>query len=149
VSTLAPPKKPASPRHRAREFVIQGLYQHLIAGQDAAAIITQAESAGGFDKVNRELYDVLLDGTLGNLVALQNELEPHIVRPWVEVSPIERCILLLAVCELRNHPETPYRVVINEAIELAKAYGGTDGHKFVNGVLDKLGAELRPHEVRH
>lgn len=139
---------PGSPRHRAREFVLQGLYQHLVGGQDEAAIIVQAESAAGFDKVNRELYDRLLSGVLGDLPALQALLEPHIARAWTEVSPIERGILLLAACELRDHPETPYRVVINEAIELAKTYGGTDGHKFVNGVLDKLALQLRSHEAK-
>lgn len=139
--------KSISPRHRAREFVVQGLYQYLVGGQDAAAIITQAESVAGFEKVNRELYDSLLDGVLDDATALQMLLEPHIERPWTEVSPIERGILLMAACELKRHPETPYRVVINEAIELAKSYGGTDGHKFVNGVLDKLAPELRPHEI--
>lgn len=137
-----------SPRHRAREFVIQGLYQHLVGGQDAAAIIVQAESVAGFEKAHRGLYDALLDGVLDNTAALQALLEPHIERPWAEVSPIERGILLMAACELRDHPETPYRVVINEAIELAKSYGGTDGHKFVNGVLDKLAPQLRSHEIQ-
>jgi N utilization substance protein B len=137
----------ASPRHRAREFVVQGLYQHFVGGQDAAAIIVQAESVAGFDKVNRELYDSLLDGVLNDEPGLQALLEPHVARPWAEVSPIERGILLLAACELRGHPETPWRVILNEAIELAKSYGGTDGHKFVNGVLDKLAPELRPHEA--
>ena len=136
-----------SPRHRAREFVVQGLYQHMVGGQDAAAIVAQAESAGGFDKANRELYDRLLAGVLADTAGLQALLEPHIERPWAEVSPIERGILLLAACELRDHAETPYRVVLNEAIELAKSYGGTDGHKFVNGVLDKLAPALRPHET--
>lgn len=147
MSAEKPRKVPASPRHRAREFVTQGLYQHLVGGQDAAAIIVQAESVGGFDKINRELYDALLGGVLKDLPALQALLEPHIARPWAEVSPVERGILLLAACELRDHPETPWRVVLNEAIELTKSYGGTDGHKFVNGVLDKLAPELRPHEV--
>lgn len=141
------PGKPTSPRHRAREFVVQGLYQYLVGGQDAAAIIVQAESVSGFDKINRPLYDVLLDGVLNDAATLQALLEPHIERPWAEVSPIERGILLMAACELRDHIETPYRVVINEAIELTKAYGGTDGHKFVNGVLDKLAPQLRPHEI--
>ena len=141
-------KPPSSPRHRAREFVVQGLYQYLVGGQDAAAIITQAESAGGFERANRALYDALLEGVLTNAATLQALLEPHIERPWVEVSPIERGILLLAACELQYHPDTPYRVVINEAIELTKSYGGTDGHKFVNGVLDKLAPQLRPHELR-
>ena len=140
-------KSPSSPRHRAREFVVQGLYQHLVGGQDAASIIAQSESVAGFDRVNRELYDSLLDGVLTDAADLQALLAPHIERPWVEVSPIERAILLIAACELKHHPETPYRVVINEAIELTKSYGGTDGHKFVNGVIDKLAPELRPHEI--
>lgn len=142
-----PAKAPSSPRHRAREFVVQGLYQHLVGGQDAAAIIVQAESVAGFDKAHRPLYDSLLDGVLINLPALQTLLEPHVERPWSEVSPIERGILLMAACELRDHPETPYRVILNEAIELTKSYGGTDAHKFVNGVLDKLAPELRPEET--
>lgn len=140
-------KAPASPRHRAREFVVQGLYQHLVGGQDHAAIVAQAESVAGFEKAHRPLYDSLLSGVLDDRQALQALLTPHLARPWAEVSPIERSILLLAACELRDHPETPYRVVINEAIELAKSFGGTDGHKFVNGVLDKLAPLLRPHEI--
>ena len=147
MNTEKPKKAPSSPRHRAREFVIQGLYQHLVGGQDAAAIIVQAESVAGFDKVHRPLYDSLLEGVLENATELQRLLEPHVERAWAEVSPIERGILLMAACELRDHPETPYRVVINEAIELAKSYGGTDGHKFVNGVLDKLAPALRPDEI--
>lgn len=147
MSTAEKPHKPSSPRHRAREFVVQGLYQHLVGGQDAAAIIAQAESVAGFDKAHRPLYDALLEGVLENAATLQALLEPHVERPWAEVSPIERGILLIAACELHDHPETPYRVIINEAIELAKSYGGTDGHKFVNGILDKLAPQLRPHEV--
>lgn len=112
-----------------------------------AAIIVQAESAGGFDRVNRPLYDALLNGVLQDPAALQTLLAPHIARNWEEVSPIERGILLMAACELRDHPETPWRVILNEAIELAKSYGGTDGHRFVNGVLDKLAPQLRPHEI--
>jgi N utilization substance protein B len=137
-----------SPRHRAREFVVQGLYQHLVGGQDEAAIRVQAESVAGFDKVDNGLYGVLLAETLGDSAALQEALAPLVDRAWHEVSPIERSILLLGACELKHHLETPYRVVINEAIELAKTYGGTDGHKFVNGVLDKLAPSLRPDEAR-
>ena len=135
-----------SPRRRAREFVIQGLYQAQIAGQDAAAIQVQAEGVVGFDKIDRELYDALLAETLAHMEAIKVDLAPFIDRPWDEVSPIERSILLLGACELKLHLETPYRVIINEAIELAKTYGGTDGHKFVNGVLDKLTPILRAAE---
>lgn len=139
---------PRSPRRRAREFVLQGLYQSLVGGQDEAAIQVQAEGVSGFDKIDGPLYQTLLNETLGYTDTLKTDLAPHIDRPWDEVSPIERGILLLAACELRYHLETPYRVVINEAIELAKSYGGTDGHRFVNGVLDKLAPHLRPTETR-
>ena len=137
-----------SPRRHAREFVIQGLYQWQVGDQDEAAIQVQAESVAGFDKADRELYLALLRETRQQAASLQAELAPHIDRHWDEVSPIERCILLLGACELKLHPETPYRVIINEAIELAKTFGGTDGHKFVNGVLDKLAAVLRSGETK-
>jgi N utilization substance protein B len=137
-----------SPRRRAREFIVQGLYQWQVGGQDEAAIQMQAEGVAGFDKADGELYTTLLAEARQNVEALKLELAPHIDRSWEEVSPIERCILLLGACELKLHVETPYRVIINEAIELAKTFGGTDGHKFVNGVLDKLAAVLRPTEMR-
>jgi len=137
-----------SPRRRAREFVIQGLYQWQVGGQDAAAIRVQAEGVAGFDKADNELYGTLLAETRQSAEALQLDLAPHIDRAWDEVSPIERCILLLGACELKLHPETPYRVIINEAIELAKTFGGTDGHKFVNGVLDKLASVQRAKEIK-
>ncbi len=136
-----------SPRHRAREFVVQGLYQALVGGQDEAAIRAQAETVAGFEKADTALYRTLLAETLADTAALRELLAPHVDRAWDEVSPIERGILLLGACELKHHPETPYRVVINEAIELAKTFGGTDGHKFVNGVLDKLAPALRPAEA--
>lgn len=135
-----------SPRRRAREFVVQGLYQRFIGGQDEAAIQLQAEGVAGFDKADRELYDALLAQTLTQSDVLQADLAPFVDRPWKEISPVEQSILLLGACELKFHPETPYRVVINEGIELAKTYGGTDGHKFVNGVLDKLALVLRATE---
>lgn len=136
-----------SPRRRAREFVVQGLYQWQVGDQDAAAIQVQAEGVAGFEKADGALYGTLLAETRQHAEALRLDLAPHIDRAWDEVSPVERCILLLGACELRLHPDTPYRVVINEAIELAKTFGGTDGHKFVNGVLDKLAPQLRPDEV--
>ena len=137
-----------SPRRRAREFIVQGLYQWQVGDQDAAAIQVQAEGVAGFNKADGVLYSTLLVETRQNAEALKLDLAPHIDRPWVEISPVERCILLLGACELKLHPETPYRVIINEAIELAKTFGGTDGHKFVNGVLDKLGGVVRPEEAR-
>lgn len=137
-----------SPRRRAREFIVQGLYQWQVADQDEAAIQVQAESVAGFDKADSQLYATLLTETRQQAEALKRDLAPHLSRSWEEVSPIERSILLLGACELKCHIETPYRVIINEAIELAKTFGGTDGHKFVNGVLDKLAAEFRAEEIR-
>lgn len=137
-----------SPRRRAREFVIQGLYQWQVGDQDEAAIQVQAEGVAGFDKADSQLYATLLAETRQKAEALKLDLAPHISRSWEEVSPIERSILLLGACELKHHVETPFRVIINEAIELAKTFGGTDGHKFVNGVLDKLAPQLRPSEAK-
>ncbi len=137
-----------SPRRRAREFVLQGLYQWMVGGQDQAAIEGHVVGVTGFDKTDQTLYRALLTQTIDHASTLQQALTPYITRPWHEISPVERGILLLAACEFSHFPETPYRVILNEAIDLAKDYGGTDGHKFVNGVLDKLIVDLRPHEVR-
>lgn len=146
-----PVKKPAStsksPRRRAREFALQGLYQWRIGGADEAAIEAHVQEIAGFDKADRNFYQALLRGVLKARADLVAAIEPCLDRKFDELSPIEASILLLGGYELEAHPETPYRVIINEAIELAKSYGGTDGHKYVNGVLDKLAAKLRPVEV--
>jgi N utilization substance protein B len=136
-----------SPRRRAREFALQGLYQWQLAGHDVPAIEAHLAAAGGFDKVDRDLFDLLLRGAIAEAAELQAQIEPQLDRPYAELSPVERAILLLATFELKRHLDAPYKVVINEAIELAKSYGGTDGHKYVNGVLDKLAAAMRPEEV--
>lgn len=136
-----------SPRRRAREFVVQGLYQWQVGDQDAAAIQVQAEGVAGFDKADGPLYSTLLGETRKNAEELKLDLAPHIDRAWDEVSPVERCILLLGACELKLHPETPYRVIINEAIELAKTSAAPTATNLWNGVLDKLAAVLRATEM--
>ena len=136
-----------SPRRRAREFVLQGLYQSHVGGHDEAAIEAQLTDSEGFNKADREFFLRLLRGVLAQQVQLQEQLRAHLDRPFPELSPIEASILLTGAYELVNCPQTPYRVVINEAIELAKGFGGTDGHKYVNGVLDKLAAKVRTAEV--
>lgn len=136
-----------SARRRAREFALQGIYQALLSGNGIALIEDQVQQAPGFDKADRELFITLLRGTLNDTAALEAEFAPFIGRTVAELSPIERAVLLLATHELERHIEVPYKVVINEAIELAKSYGGTDGHRFVNGVMDKVAAKLRPVEV--
>lgn len=136
-----------SPRRRARELALQGLYQWRIGGNDEAAIEAHLADVEGFDKADREFFAGLLRGVLAQQAELQEQLQAFLDRPFAELSPIEACILLAGAFELANFPQTPYRVIINEAIELTKGFGGTDGHKYVNGVLDKLAFKLRPVEV--
>jgi N utilization substance protein B len=136
-----------SPRRRAREFALQGLYQWLVAGNEVAAIEAHLASVAGFEKADHVLFAALLRGTIEDAVALQALVTPHLDRPYSELSPVERAVLLLATREFEHHVETPYKVVLNEAIELAKSYGGTDGYKYVNGVLDKLAVQLRAAET--
>jgi N utilization substance protein B len=140
----APPK---SARRRAREFVLQGLYQWRVGGADEAAIEAYAPEMEGFAKADREFFVGTLRGVIGQQDQLVERISTYIDRPFGELSPIEACVMMLGSFEMLNHPETPYRVIINEAIELTKAFGGTDGHKYVNGVLDKVAAVLRPDEV--
>ena len=135
-------------RRRAREFALQGLYQWQLAGTDPETIARQLADARGFDKVDAGYFKGLLEGVVAAAPELERTIAPHLDREYSRLSPVERGILLLAGYELAHQPEVPYRAVINEAVELAKEYGGTDGHKFVNGVLDKLAAKLRQAEMR-
>lgn len=144
----ANPGKNRSPRHRAREFALQGLYQWLLNKDDATAISAHIRNAHGFDKADAPHFDQLISGTIRDADLLRGHLKALLDRPVDELSPVEHAILLIGAFELASHPEIPYRVVINEAVELAKSFGGIDGHKYVNGVLDKLAAHLRADEVR-
>ena len=135
-------------RRRSREFALQGLYQWQLSGSDPATIARQLGEAKGFDKVDADYFKTLLEGAVGAALDLEKAITPLLDRAYSRLSPVERGILLLAGYELAHRPEVPYRAVINEAVELAKSYGGTDGHKFVNGVLDRLAAQLRQGEKR-
>ena len=142
-------KKPApkSARRRSRELALQGLYQWLVGGADTAEIEAHMREQEGFDKCDREHFDALLHGCIDGAAALDAVLARHTDRKTAQLSPIEHGALLIGVYEMKFCLDVPYRVAINEAVELAKAFGGTDGHKFVNGVLDKAAADLRPAEV--
>ena len=139
---------PKNARRRSREFALQGLYQWQLAGARITEIKQHLATVTGFDRADGEYFSALLSGVINHAAGLEEALQPHLDRKIAELSPIERSILLIAAFELSNLPEVPYRVVINEAVELAKSYGGTDGHKYVNGVLDKLAALVRPDEAR-
>ena len=140
----------ASPRRASREFAMQGVYQWLFTGATPAVVLRNLKEESelqGFDKADADFLSAELKGTIGEAEDLRARLEPLADRKWDEVSPIEKAILLIAAWELVHNPEIPYRVTINEAIELGKRFGGTDGHKYVNGVLDKLAQAVRPDEV--
>ncbi len=146
-SQHANPNKSRTPRHRAREFALQGLYQWLMSREDAGVIDAHIRNAHGFDKADREHFDILLHGTIRDAASLREEIVPYIDRAIDQLSPVEHAALLIGTFELKHHIEIPYKVVINEAVELTKSFGGIDGHKYVNGVLDKLAAQLRATEV--
>ena len=137
-----------SARRRSRELATQGLYQWLLSGAPGGEIDAQLRGAQGFDKADHEHLDALLHGVIRDSEALSADLTPCLDRPIDQLSPVERAVLLVAAFELKNHVNIPYRVVINEAVELAKTFGGADGYKYVNGVLDKLAAQLRPAEAQ-
>jgi N utilization substance protein B len=115
--------------------------------EDAGAIDAHIRNAHGFDKADAEHFDLLLHGTIRDVDNLRSEIVPLIDRAIDQLSPIEHAALLIGAFELKHHIEIPYKVVINEAVELTKSFGGIDGHKYVNGVLDKLAASLRATEV--
>jgi N utilization substance protein B len=139
--------KPPSARRRSREFAMQGVYQWIFTGASHSDILKNLSEMEDFKQADNGFLTAELRGTIGEAEGLREKLEPLADRKWDEVSPVERAILLIGAWELVHSPEIPYRVTINEAIELGKRFGGTDGHKYVNGVLDKLAASVRPEEV--
>ena len=141
-------RRAKSARRRSREFAVQGLYQWLLSHEDAGAIEAQITEAVGFAKADAEHFQDLLHGAIRDADLLHAEIAQYIDRRVDELSPVEHATLLVGGYELLRHVEIPYRVVINEAVELAKTFGGTDGYKYVNGVLDRVAGKLRPHEAR-
>ncbi len=136
------------PRTKARRAAVQALYQAQVNNEapqkDALEFVT-AEYA---DKIDRKYFTTLIEGTIKHQQAIDAELAQAVDRSLDSVDPVEVSVLRLAVFEFMHLPEIPYRVVLNEAVELAKSFGGEQGHKYVNGVLDKMGARLRPHEYQ-
>ncbi|MBV8465257.1 MAG: transcription antitermination factor NusB [Burkholderiales bacterium] len=137
-----------SARRRAREFAVQGLYQWQLTGESVPAIERfLRDSSTSFGRADEALFREIFYGAMRDAADLKERIVPHLDRDEVDVSPVERAILIVGAFELINKLDTPYAVIINEAIEIAKTFGGTDGHRFVNGVLDKLALETRAAEV--
>lgn len=149
TATSTGPRKASakSARTRAREFALQALYQHLVGRNEATAIDQFTRDLSGFHKADSVHYDALLHGAIAEAAELDALILPLLDRKMAEISPIERAVMWIGVWELRHAPDVPWRVVLNECIELAKEFGGTDGHKYVNAVLNGLAPKLRPLEV--
>ena len=134
-------------RRLSRELALRALYQWRLTGDDLARLLVQAEEAEEYPEANTGFLKKLLEGILAEAEALNQALARHLDRPVDQLSPIEHGILLIGAYELSHSLDVPYKVAINEAVNLAKAYGGTDGHKYVNGVLDKLAKDVRRVEI--
>ena len=147
TSTGAREAASKSARSRSREFALQALYQHLISGNAASDIDAFTRDLAGFHKADAAHYDALLHGCIENADALNVKITPHLDRTMAEISPIEHACMWIGVYEFQHCLDVPWRVVINESIELAKEFGGTDGYKYVNAVLNALAPELRAPEV--
>ena len=136
-----------SPRRRSRELALQGLYEWQVSRAEASVVAGHMREQEDFGRCDSEHFEALLLGCIADAAALDEGLAPHLDRKLVLLSPVEHAVLWIGCWELQHCPEIPYRVVITEAVELAKTFGGTDGHKYVNGVLDKAAARLRAAEV--
>ncbi len=141
------PARPKNARRLSRELATQALYSWLLNPREARDIKRDARLDEAFLRADAGLYDSLIDGVTGDVEALRTLLAPVLDRGVEALSPVEHAILLIGALELSAHPETPYRVIINEAVDIAKVFGATDGHRFVNGVLDRLAAQVRPGEA--
>jgi len=147
TSTGARKASAKSARSRAREFALQALYQHLVGRNDAESIDAFTRDLAGFHKADSAHYDALLHGSIAQAIELDGLIVPQLDRKLAEISPIEHAVMWIGVYEFMHCPDVPWRVVLNECIELAKEFGGTDGHKYVNAVLNGLAPSLRSAEV--
>ena len=137
------------PRSHARRAAVQALYHGLVNEQSALSKDTlDFVTAENSDKMDKKYFALLVDGVSKEIVQLDEQLTYAVDRSLSAIDPVESSVLRLAVYEFIHCPEVPYRVVLNEAVELAKAFGGEKGHKYVNGVLDKMGSKLRPAEYQ-
>lgn len=146
-STGARKSASKSGRSRAREFVLQALYQHLVGRSSADAIDAFTRDLSGFHKADAAHYNTVLHGCIETAEYMDALITPLLDRTLAEISPIEHATMWIGVFEFQHCPDVPWRVVLNECIELAKEFGGTDGHKYVNAVLGGLAPQLRPLEV--
>jgi N utilization substance protein B len=145
---MARPRTERSGRARSlsRRLAMQALYQWQLTGQSFAELRNQYTSDEGYPEVDPDYFQQLLQGVVEGATELDGMLGEWIDRPVAQLDPVEHAVLLIGLQELRQHPEVPYRVVLNEGVELAKKFGATEGHKFINAVLDRAARRLRAAE---
>jgi N utilization substance protein B len=141
------PPSPTAARRRSRQLALQGLYEWSVSKSDRGAIEAHMREQPGYAQCDAEHFDALLRGCIEQAAVLDAALARHVDRKFSLLSPVELAALRIGAYELQSCVDIPYRVAINEAVELSKTFGGTDGHRFVNGVLDKVAGDLRPAEV--
>jgi transcription antitermination protein NusB len=143
-------KKPkvSQNRRKSRELVLKAVYRGMLNTAEMKQIISDAKEDPEYIKADEAYFKQLLDGVTDKTSALDEQIAVFIDRKITELSPVEHAILRISSYELMFDASIPYRVAINEGVELAKLYGGVDGHKYINGVLDKIAAQARPQEFR-
>jgi len=135
-------------RTRARELLLQALYQQQITGQVSDELLQQFHEQAAYQRIDKAFFDAALPAICASQADLEAALEPLVDRPLAQLDPVEKGVLLIGVYELLTRPDVPYRVVINEGVNLAKRFGALDGHKYVNACLDKAAHSLRSEEVQ-
>ena len=144
--SLKAPKKKINNRRKSRELIMKGVYRALVNNFDIDQIKKDIQDDPDFIRADEAFYLEVMDGVFDNFDLLKKEIITYLDKSYDELSPIELAIIYSSLYELKFSPSVPYRVVINEAIEVAKSFGGTDGHKFINGVLNKAAVINRKHE---
>jgi N utilization substance protein B len=147
-AAAGPGRFSSAARSKARRLAMQAVYQWQMTAQDAADILAQFLADEDNRGVDAEYFETLVRSVVQGCAALDTLLAPTLARPLDEVDPVERAVLRVAAYELKHRPDVPYRVVLNEAVALAKKFGAEQGHTFVNAALDKLARELRAVELR-
>lgn len=154
VDAIPPSKKTSAKksagrnRRKSRELVLKAVYRGMLNQSELSQVFRDMVDDPDYNKADEAYFRQLLESVTASIDVIDSKLADFIDRPIVELSPVEHAILRIAGCELMFDLSIPYRVVINEGVELAKIFGGTDGHKYINGVLDKLAADVREAEVQ-
>ncbi len=147
-SSRAEQRNLANQRSRGRSLAVQALYQWQISETDSGDLLNQFHADETMDGADREYFDALVRGCLAEAASLRALYDAHLDRPEVQLDPVERAIMLVAVYELRERIDVPWRVVLNEAVSLARRFGAEESHRYINAVLDRVARELRPAEMQ-